>query len=107
FNCQNWNRFVGLPADKVNAVAQTPDGYLWFGTQNGLIRFDGQEFKTVPIKLPEARGNDIRWLSLGKDGRLLFAINDGGVGGFDGKTFTIAADPRWTNNTVDTTNILA
>jgi hypothetical protein len=31
-------------------VAQMPDGYLWFGTPNGLLRFDGVKF--VPYDLP-------------------------------------------------------
>lgn len=31
----------GLPQNSVNAIAQTTDGYLWFGTEEGLARFDG------------------------------------------------------------------
>src|ERR1700710_3064571 len=31
----------GLPQNSVDAVAQTTDGYMWFGTQEGLGRFDG------------------------------------------------------------------
>ena len=31
----------GLPHNVINAIAQTPDGYLWVGTQGGLTRFDG------------------------------------------------------------------
>src|SRR5437868_2332574 len=34
--------FNGLPSDSVRVVAQTPDGILWFGTDNGLARFDGR-----------------------------------------------------------------
>jgi ligand-binding sensor domain-containing protein len=30
----------------VTAAAQTRDGYLWFGTQSGLARFDGERFET-------------------------------------------------------------
>jgi ligand-binding sensor domain-containing protein len=32
----------------VNAIAQTPDGYLWLGTEKGLVRFDGLEFNLIP-----------------------------------------------------------
>jgi ligand-binding sensor domain-containing protein/signal transduction histidine kinase len=39
-----WGTERGLPTSFVNAVAQTPDGYLWIGTQNGLLRFDGLRF---------------------------------------------------------------
>ena len=51
YNCQNWTRPSGLPADRITSVAQTADGYIWLGSQNGLIRFDGAEFKVVPIDL--------------------------------------------------------
>ena len=39
-----WGTDRGLPTSFVNAIAQTPDGYLWIGTQNGLLRFDGLRF---------------------------------------------------------------
>jgi hypothetical protein len=41
-----WTTNEGLPQDSVNAVAQTPDGYLWVATQEGLARFDGISFTT-------------------------------------------------------------
>ena len=31
----------GLPQNSVKAICQTSDGYLWFGTRFGLVRFDG------------------------------------------------------------------
>lgn len=34
--------FNGLPSDSVRAIAQTPDGVMWFGTDNGVARFDGR-----------------------------------------------------------------
>jgi signal transduction histidine kinase/ActR/RegA family two-component response regulator len=39
-----WQTEHGLPQNTVQAFAQTPDGYLWLGTQNGLVRFDGSRF---------------------------------------------------------------
>ncbi len=41
-----WNTNGGLPQDSPNAIAQTPDGYLWIATQEGLARFDGMSFTT-------------------------------------------------------------
>ena len=35
----------GLPQSSVIAIAQTPDGYLWVGTRDGLARFDGNRFE--------------------------------------------------------------
>jgi signal transduction histidine kinase/ligand-binding sensor domain-containing protein len=40
----HWETTEGMPQDTVNAISQTPDGYLWIGTYSGLARFDGQRF---------------------------------------------------------------
>ena len=34
----------GLPVNAVNDIAQSGDGYLWFATNDGLVRFDGVQF---------------------------------------------------------------
>ena len=40
-----WDVKQGLPQVTVLAMAQDADGYLWFGTQAGLARFDGVRFR--------------------------------------------------------------
>ncbi|MHA6203441.1 triple tyrosine motif-containing protein [Dyella soli] len=40
----------GAPAS-AQTMVQTPDGFLWIGTQNGLIRFDGVHFDSSPTSL--------------------------------------------------------
>ncbi|PWT90447.1 MAG: hypothetical protein C5B54_07150 [Acidobacteria bacterium] len=39
-----WQVDNGLPQNSIAAVIQTSDGYLWIGTQGGLVRFDGVQF---------------------------------------------------------------
>ncbi|MBT6488883.1 MAG: hypothetical protein HOK97_03920, partial [Deltaproteobacteria bacterium] len=39
-----WQIDDGLPQNGVAAIVQGQDGYLWLGTQEGLVRYDGQEF---------------------------------------------------------------
>jgi ligand-binding sensor domain-containing protein/signal transduction histidine kinase len=39
-----WGAEEGFPGGTIYAIAQTPDGYLWIGTENGLVRFDGVNF---------------------------------------------------------------
>ncbi|MFN0121753.1 MAG: two-component regulator propeller domain-containing protein [Blastocatellia bacterium] len=44
-NLHRWGAvtlFHGLPSDGVNAIAQDQDGEMWFGTDNGLVRYDGR-----------------------------------------------------------------
>jgi len=48
---QSWGSDRGLNGT-VNAVAQTPDGYLWVGTDRGLYRFDGQSFSPAAVGDP-------------------------------------------------------
>ena len=41
---ERWDDQRGFPGGSVHAIAQTPDGYLWIGTEKGLVRFDGLNF---------------------------------------------------------------
>ncbi len=43
---QAWRTDSGLPQNTVHAILQTRDGYLWLGTDGGLVRFDGIDFAT-------------------------------------------------------------
>ncbi|MCP5051447.1 MAG: hypothetical protein GY940_30045, partial [bacterium] len=61
----------GLPQNTVRTIAQTDDGYLWFGTYEGLARFDGIRFETFNnINTPEFNRNDIRVLLKDRNNRL-------------------------------------
>ncbi|MFT3831014.1 MAG: two-component regulator propeller domain-containing protein [Opitutaceae bacterium] len=63
-----WQTDDGLPENMVTAAAQTRDGYLWFGTYNGLARFDGERFHVfAPATAPGLR--DRRIASLFEDAR--------------------------------------
>ena len=45
FTVDKWTTDEGLPQNSVISVMQSRDGYLWLGTLNGLVRFDGMRFK--------------------------------------------------------------
>jgi ligand-binding sensor domain-containing protein/signal transduction histidine kinase len=49
FRC--WQSAQGLPQDRVRALTQTSDGYIWVGTDDGVARFDGARF--VSFGLPD------------------------------------------------------
>ncbi len=42
---RNYTTEDGLPSSEVHIALQDKDGFMWFGTDNGLSRFDGYRFK--------------------------------------------------------------
>lgn len=45
YSVREWQAEDGLPQNLVTSAVQTRDGYLWFGTESGLARFDGERFQ--------------------------------------------------------------
>ena len=81
FLVQVWNTDSGLPDSTVTSLAQTPDGYLWVGTQHGgLARFDGQRFVNFnPINTPELRSIEIQKLLVDSQGTLWIGTVEGAL----------------------------
>lgn len=100
YNCRNWTRQTGLPAGRIGAIAQTRDGFLWLGTQTGLVRFDGLTFTSYPIDEPEARGHEVRCLVASQRGDLLVAVRNGAFGRFADGRFSVLDDPAWPRTNV-------
>jgi signal transduction histidine kinase/ligand-binding sensor domain-containing protein len=75
-----WTTGDGLPDSSVTAIAQTPDGYLWVGTYNGLVRFDGMRFVTFdPATTPALAHARVRKLSVDDEGTLWVNTFDGSM----------------------------
>ncbi len=68
---ERWFSDRGFNGGAVTAVSQTPDGYLWIGTDKGLFRFDGSSFQAVqrpgPAHIPIG---PVRGLMIGPQGTL-------------------------------------
>jgi diguanylate cyclase (GGDEF)-like protein/putative nucleotidyltransferase with HDIG domain len=76
----SWHEADGLPQDNVVSIAQTPDGYLWLGTEEGLARFDGLRFKVFDkSNTPELKSNDVYALLADRMGNLWIGTGGGGV----------------------------
>jgi signal transduction histidine kinase/ligand-binding sensor domain-containing protein len=52
----------GLPEGYVTSSLQDKLGFMWFGTQNGLVRYDGYQLKTYAI--PDDKGNPLIYCSI-------------------------------------------
>ena len=60
-----WTTRDGLPHNLVHGAVQTPDGYLWFATWEGVARYNGREFRIFDRgTVPALRDNGVRALRL-------------------------------------------
>lgn len=79
-NVHQWGAvtlFHGLPSDHVRAIAQDDEGTLWFGTDNGLARYDGRRTeKVIAGGLASAR---VGALAVDADGVLWVGTDTGAV----------------------------
>jgi len=89
YSVQNWNMESGLPDNNVFAVIQTRDGYLWIGTQDGLVRFDGMDFRLFTRETTsQLKDNDIRALCEDDSGALWIGTSSGGLTCYNDGEFT-------------------
>jgi diguanylate cyclase (GGDEF)-like protein len=69
---------TGLPQNSVNSVTQTSDGYLWFGTQEGLARYDGLNVKVFDsLKFKALKDSFINTIASARDGSLWIGTRTG------------------------------
>lgn len=75
-----WTADHGLPHNTVLSLVQTRDGFLWIGTWEGLVRFDGSRFMPLPASMPAAlRESGILALAAAEDGSLWIGTHGGGI----------------------------
>src|SRR3974390_82117 len=89
---KTWNIRDGFPKDIIHAIAQTPDGYLWLGTETGLFRFDG--VRAVPWKQPADQHlptNKIQSLLVTRDGTLWIGTWKG-LASWNGRKLTLSPE---------------
>ena len=85
-----WSGENGLPSSSVTAIAQTPDGYLWVGTYNGLARFDGVRFVNCdPLTTPELVHARVRRLYVDTGGTLWVNTFDGSLTSYHDNKFRL------------------
>jgi signal transduction histidine kinase/ligand-binding sensor domain-containing protein len=92
-----WQAEQGLPQNKVTAVVQTRDGYLWVGTYSGLARFDGVRFTVFDgNNTPELRNSRVTSLFEARDGTLWIGDESGQVTQYrNGRFKAVEFHPAW------------
>ena len=84
-----WQVEDGLPDNSVNSIVQTSDGYLWFGTFNGLVRFDGLRFQRMDLGVAGLGSGRVVQLYLDRQGALWIAMEYGQIARYSRGKFTV------------------
>ncbi len=84
----NFDYNNGLNANHIHCFSEDSLGYLWMGSMNGLVRYDGYEFKTFYAKKGDTTtlsGNHILDIQTDKGGRVWVSTHSNGISVFDYK----------------------
>src|SRR5215831_16697784 len=103
YNFSSWTTDEGLPQNSVYAILQTHDGYLWFTTLDGLVRFDGVSFTTFSkSNVKQLKSNRFNSLLEDRNGDLWIGTDDSGVSRFHaGEFFTYTTEDGLPHNLID------
>ncbi len=97
-----WQTADGLPQATVHALLQSSDGYLWFGTQEGLVRFDGVQFEIIDRHTaPEMPNHHVLALLQDAEGAIWMGTSGGGLVRYhEGEITSFSTDEGLASNVV-------
>jgi len=89
---RSWEMDDGMPSNRILGITQTPDGYLWLATLDGLTRFDGVRFTTFRSETtPGLESDRVHAVFTAHDGSLWVGLERGGVARRVGGRFHVIA----------------
>ncbi len=89
FRVTNFDETTGLQTSVINAMLKDSRGFLWFGTANGLCRYDGYDFKTFRRISGDSNslpGNYVVQLAEDLDGKIWIGLLRDGISCYDPAT---------------------
>jgi len=91
---QNWQQEQGLSNNGVRALAEARDGRVLIGTASGLLKFDGTQFRPLPVDAADQNANYAVWsLLVARDGAIWIGTENHGLvvqTGSQTRVYTIA-----------------
>ncbi|MDQ1351249.1 MAG: hypothetical protein QG657_1551, partial [Acidobacteriota bacterium] len=89
YSVKKWDMETGLPGNSIYAIQQTKDGYIWLGTSDGLVRFDGIDLLWYSQdKFPQVKINEVRALYVDQNGTLWIGASFEGLIAYKEGQFT-------------------
>lgn len=74
-----WREAEGFAQSRVRAIVQTRDGYMWFGTDGGLVRFNGESFTAFTTQTGALKDDEVWSLQEDDEGGLWIGTYGGGL----------------------------
>ncbi len=106
FHFTNISLAEGLSNSAVFSILRDSRGFMWFGTRNGLNRWDGRNMKTYhhdPLDSLSLPSPGVKSLAETPDGIIWIGTFDNGLASFDPKTESFK---RYTSNSTDSTSLV-
>ena len=83
FNFVHISTENGLPSNRVRDIVQDADGFMWFATDGGLVRYDGRHTKVFEPLNPQKPEEDVYVMTLAPYKEGLLVGTDKGLYGYD------------------------
>ncbi len=78
FDFKTYDSSVGLPQNFVYSLAQGNDGFIWIGTGEGLVKYNGVDFQNIAVS--DTLSEDfIKTIHISKKGEVWVGHNNGGI----------------------------
>ncbi|MCP4151111.1 MAG: response regulator [bacterium] len=85
-----WTKDDGLPSNNITALLQDKKGYIWIGSFDGLVRFDGINFETITRNTHQGfKSTTGRILMEDQKGNIWIGTNGDGLAKYDNGKFTM------------------
>lgn len=101
------NRSHGLSSNRTSSIVKEKDGFVWIGTDNGLNRYDGFDFKVFNQQNSNLNSSSITDLLLDKNGSLWVATLNGGLNLYqpESNTFQVFKSNKQNQKALPSNNI--
>jgi len=93
----------GLAARQVTSAIEDQEGFMWFGTTNGLCRYDGKSFKTFTKQNFGLLDNEIASLSIDEKNHLIITFHNKSINAIKKGTIQVVDLKNYTLQTLEST----